>query len=425
MMMLVFIFAFMILLFLRMPVAVALGIPSLIYLLLQGLPPAMIVLKMIESLNSFPLVAVLFFLLAGNMMNLYGVSDRIYNFAEKTVGHLPGGLAQVNILGSVIFAGMSGTALADAAGIGTIEIFEMKKRGYSQGLSVGTTAASSVIGPIIPPSVPMIVLGVVAGQSIGKLFLGGILPGIIVASALGVMCVFLVRKEPNVKKLKRATLKEMLKSFIKAFPSLFTIVIILGGMFGGFFTATESATVAVIYVLILGFAYKTFSWKEQVKNFKSAMSVTTKTMFIITCSTLFSQVVIREQMAVTLGNFMTHTIKSPFLILLIINIFLIILGCFIDQIAGIMVATPIFLPIMIGLGLAPIHACMIIIVSLMLGLITPPFGLVLFALADVEKMSVKNVIKGTAPFYVPIFVALMIVTYVPFISTFLSNMFMK
>ena len=414
--------AFIVLMFAGCPIAIALGVPSAVALYVGGMPLPMIASKLVATLDSFTTMAAMFFILAGALMNEYGVSENLFDFAEKTVGHRRGGLAHANILASVIFAGMSGAALADAAGLGAIEIREMSKRRYSREISVGITGASSIIGPIIPPSVPMVFYAVVAGSSVGKLFLAGILPGVICALALAVTVVILAKRE-NVEMLERPTFRQWLSSLLHAAPSLLTIVILLGGIYGGFCTPTEAATIAVVYTIFLGVVNKKFHWKSFIHILFDSMRTTVRVMFIVACAGLFGQVIIRTQLANKLAAALLATISSKVVILLLINLLLLILGCFLEQIAAILVVTPIILPIMTALGMSDIQAGMLIIFNLMVGLLTPPFGLVLFTLADVGELSMKRTIKGVAPFLIPLFVTLAIITFVPAVSDFLPSLF--
>jgi tripartite ATP-independent transporter DctM subunit len=413
---------FLLLLFLGLPIALALAIPSLVLCVQMGIPLEMIVARLVTSLNSFPLMAALFFILTANLMNTYGVADKLFNLGEKTVGHVPGGLAHANIFASVIFAGMSGAALADAAGLGSIEIREMTKRRYSLEFSVGITGASSIVGPIIPPSIPMVYYAVVSSSSIGKLFLGGIVPGFITAILLSISVVFVARTE-NVEKLKRASLKEWVLTFLDSLPSIITVVILLGGIFTGKFTPTEASVVAVIYTVFLGIVYRKITWKNLMHELYGAMKTTSRIMFIVACSSLFGQVVIRTQMAAKLTAFMLATFYSPAVILVVINLMLLVVGCFLEQSAAILVVTPILFPLMSALGLGDIHIGLIIIFNLMVGLLTPPFGLVLFALADVGKISMKRTLKGVVPYYPALVATLLLITYVPWISEFVPSLF--
>jgi tripartite ATP-independent transporter DctM subunit len=318
---------------------------------------------------------------------------------------------------------MSGAALADAAGLGSIEIREMTRRRYSKELSVGITGASAIIGPIIPPSIPMVFYAVVAGSSIGKLFIAGIIPGIITAITLGIMVIIVARKE-KVEMLKRANFNEWFAVFIDTVPSLITIVILLGGIFTGLFTPTEASVVAVLYTVFLGVAYKKFNWKMFINELFNAMKTMTRVMFIVAAASLFGQVVIRTQMAAKLSHLMLSTFNSPVIILLLINLFLLILGCFLEQIAAILVVTPIILPIMTSLGISDIQSGIVIVFNLMIGLLTPPFGLVLFTLADVGQISIKKTIKGVVPFLLPLIVTLLLITFVPWVTNFLPSFIM-
>lgn len=422
-MLLILVFAaFILLLFAGCPIALALGLPSAVALYVMGLPLEMIAAKLVATLDSFTTMAAMFFILAGALMNEYGVSEKLFDFAEKCVGHLRGGLAHANILASVIFAGMSGAALADAAGLGAIEIREMTKRKYSPEISVGITGASSIIGPIIPPSVPMVFYAVVAGSSVGKLFLAGVIPGIICAVSLAIAVVIMAKRE-NVEMLPRPAFRVWFRSLICAAPSMLTIVILLGGIYGGFCTPTEAAVIAVIYTVLLGIFNRKFSWSGLMKLFFESMRTTARVMFIVACAGLFGQVIIRTQLANTLADVLLSAISSKAAILLLINLMLLILGCFLEQIAAILVVTPIILPIMTALGLSDIQSGLIIVFNLMVGLLTPPFGLVLFTLADVGRLSMKRTIQGVVPFLIPLFVTLLIITFVPAASDFLPNLF--
>jgi tripartite ATP-independent transporter DctM subunit len=415
---------FLLLLFLGLPVAAALGIPSLIILLQIGVPLDMIILRLVTSLNSFTMMSAMFFILTANLMNAYGVAEKLFNLGEKSLGHLRGGLAHANIMASVIFAGMSGAAIADAAGLGAIEIREMTRRRYSKEFSVGITGASAIIGPIIPPSIPMVYYAVVSTSSVGKLFLAGIIPGLITAFTLGVAVVFVARRE-NVEKLKRATIKEWFFTFLDTVPAIITVVILLGGIFGGWFTPTEASVIAVIYTVALGIVYKKFSWKFFIGELFNSMKTMSKVMFIVACSSLFGQVVIRTQMASMLSDFMLTTFQSPVIILLLINLLLLVIGCFMEQVAAILVVTPILLPIMTALGISDVQCGLIIVFNLMIGLLTPPFGLVLFILAEVGQISIKQTVRGVAPYLLPLLVTLLIITFVPWVTEFMPALIFK
>ncbi len=416
--------AFILLLFAGCPIALALGLPSAVALYAGGMPLEMIAAKLVATLDSFTTMAAMFFILAGALMNEYGVSEKLFDFAEKCVGHWRGGLAHANILASVIFAGMSGAALADAAGLGAIEIREMTKRKYSPEISVGITGASSIIGPIIPPSVPMVFYAVVAGSSVGKLFLAGIIPGVICALTLALAVVVMARKE-QVEVLHRPSFSEWFRSLFRAVPSMLTIVILLGGIYGGFCTPTEAAVVAVLYTVLLGLFNRKFTWKGFVGLLYESMRTTARVMFIVACAGLFGQVIIRTQLANKLADVLLSAIHSKVAILLLINLMLLILGCFLEQIAAILVVTPIILPIMTALGLSDIQSGLLIVFNLMVGLLTPPFGLVLFTLADVGGLSMKRTIKGVAPFLIPLFFTLLVITFVPAASDVLPNLFYR
>ena len=418
-----FVTSFVALLVFGNSIALAIGLPSLVFLVLvEGFPLSMLARRLAGSLDSFPLLAAPLFILAGNLMNNAGITNRIFRFANASVGHLTGGLAHANVVASVIFSGMSGSALADAGGLGSVEIKAMTENGYSKEFSVGVTGASSIIGPIIPPSIPMVIYAVVAGQSVGRLFIAGIIPGIIMGLSIMIMCVFVAKKE-KVAKLKRATLSEFFRALVGGVPSLFTIVIILGGIMGGIFTPTEASAVAVVYVILLGtLVYRTITWKKFINVVKESALTMIRVSFIIGAAALFGQVVIREQIASKLATFMIGMIGSPAIILLLLNVMMLILGTFMETIAAIMIVTPVALPLLLHMGYSPVQFGVVAVLNLMIGLLTPPVGIVLYALSDVGKLSLSRTIRGILPFLIPLVVSLFLITYISPLTLFLPRL---
>lgn len=423
MMVLLMIISLFVFLLIGMPIALALGIPSLVYIILDPTVPNFTAIQtIVGGANSYPILAIPFFIFAGNLMNVCGVTSRIFDFSKKLIGHIRGGLGHVNVLASIIFAGMSGAAVADAGGLGLIEIQEMRKAGYDDRITLGVTAASSTIGPIIPPSMAIVMYGVVSSSSIGRLFAAGIIPGIIMGLSLMVMIYFLADRY-KAPILKRAKFHEIVRSFLSAFWSLLTPLIILGGIFFGIFTPTEAAIIACIYALILGFfVYKEMTWKILYETIRASIFTIIQLMFIITAATLFAYILAKEEVPTMLALFMLKNVNSAFLTIVMINLLLLIVGCFMETVAAINILVPVLLPLVTTLGIDPIHFGIIMIINLMIGLITPPFGTVLFVIAGVAKVPVEKVTQSTAIFILPLLVTLIFLIIFPQLSLFLPNL---
>ena len=453
------------------PIAIAMCIASLLYIWISGtIPPLTVVHRMVGGVDSFPLLAVPFFILAGNLMNSAGITNRIYNFALALVGWLKGGLGHVNVVGSVIFAGMSGTAVADAGGLGTIEIKAMQDHGYPTEFAVGITAASATLGPIIPPSLPMVIYGVQANTSIGKLFAGGFLPGILMAIFMMVMVAYYahVRKYGrdiafSWGRMGRAFF-EMgfvtaaavalyflwaadagslsgwvrfglpLVAFLvadkvfrfEAFMALLTPVILIGGMASGLFTPTEAAVAAVAWALFLGFVwYRTLSWRMLVKVSMETIETTAVVLFIVASASIFAWVLTTTRVTDAIGAWVLSISDNPLVFLLLANLFLLFVGCFLETIAAITILVPVFMPIIAKLGIDPVHFGLVMVLNLMIGLLTPPVGMVLFVLQKVARISFEATVKAVLPWLAPLLVTLAIITYVPQTVLWLPSIFYK
>ena len=406
-----------------MPVALALGIPSVIYFIFdKSLPNFTAIQRMVAGANTYPLLAVPFFIFAGNLMNTGGVTKRIFDFANKLVGHIKGGLGHVNVVASIIFAGMSGAAIADAGGLGTIEIKAMRRAGYNDSLTLGITAASSTIGPIIPPSLPVVVYAVVASCSVGRLFAAGIIPGLMMGLSLMIMIYFLADKY-NTPVEKKSSFKEIVSSFFAAFWSLLTPTIILGGIFFGIFTPTEAAAIASVYAIILGcFIYRDMGFKQLWYVVKISMISTVQVMIIVVSATLYAWILAREQVPQVVAHYILSLSHNYYLILFFINIVLLIVGMFMETIASINILVPVLIPVIAELGIDPIQFGVIMILNLMIGLLTPPFGTVLFVLSGVAKVSVEKVAKDTAIFLIPLLGVLLLIVLFPQLTLFLPNL---
>jgi TRAP-type C4-dicarboxylate transport system permease large subunit len=447
------------------PVAIAMAGSSLIYLWLSGASPPMVVVhRMISGIDSFPLLAVPFFILAGNLMNNAGITNRIYNFALALVGWMKGGLGHVNIIGSVIFAGMSGTAIADAAGLGTIEIKAMRDHGYSKEFSVGVTAASATLGPIIPPSLPFVIYGMVANVSIGQLFLAGILPGLVMTVLMMLTVGYYAHKNnwgADIKFLWSRVGKAAVElGIVIAFPlviwgailldanpvmatftamallfaadwkwkfeavlPIMTPVLLIGGMTTGIFTPTEGAVAASIWALFLGlFWYRTLSLRMLVKVSMETIETTATVLFIVAAASIFGWLLTATRVTDLVTAWVLGFTSSPWVFLLLVNLLLLFVGCFLEPTAAILIAIPVLMPAVTQLGIDPVHFGLIVVLNLMIGLLHPPMGMVLYVLARVARMSLERTTMAILPWLVPLLGSLILITYVPIISLWLPKL---
>ena len=455
---------FLLLMLCGVPVAISMAGASLVYILVSGtVPDVVIAQRMIAGVESFPLLAVPFFILAGNLMNIAGVTGRIYAFAVALVGWMRGGLGQVNIIGSVIFSGMSGTAIADAAGLGTIEIKAMKDHGYSTEFAVGVTAASATLGPIIPPSLPFVIYGMLANVSIGALFLGGVVPGVVMTLLMMGTVAYFARRNGwgsdaafNWRQLLSASVEVVI---VLAFPAavyvmialglstnqavlialaalvaldwyfdfsavmaLMTPVILIGGMTLGWFTPTEAAVAAVIWSLFLGLVrYRSMTLKTLAKATFDTIETTASVLFIVTAASIFAWLLTASQAAQMLSDAILGFTQNKWVFLALANLLILFVGCFIDTIAAITILVPILLPIVLKLGIDPIHFGLIMTLNLMIGLLHPPLGMVLFVLARVAKLSVERTTIAILPWLIPLMIALLAITYIPGLTLWLPH----
>ena len=372
--------------------------------------------QMFNGVNSQTLLAVPFFVLAGNLMNGGGVTTRIFDFAASMIGHRKGGLAHVNVLASLIFSGMSGSALADAGGLGQLEIKSMKDAGFDEGFAGGITAASCIIGPLVPPSTPLIIYAVLSNQSVEKLFMAGFLPGLLTTLALMGMCAFLAHKRNYPSEPKRSW-SYRANSFKKSFWALLTPVIILVGIFTGYLTPTEAAVAAALYTMVLGFfVYKELTLESFFKICLDSIKTSGTIVLMILGVTLFQFVISREQMPQAIATFFTSFVDSKFMLLLMINIVLLILGTCIDALPLQMILVPILLPAVLAYGINPIHFGVVVIFNLMIGILTPPMGTALFVVARVGNMKFKTLVKGVIPFLIPLVITLILLNAFPQIT---------
>ena len=450
-----------------LPVAIAMAGASLVYILLSGnLPPFVVIHRMVSGIDSFPLLAVPFFILAGNLMNNAGITTRIYNFALSLVGWMKGGLGHVNVVGSVIFAGMSGTAIADAAGLGTIEIKAMKEHGYPTEFAVGVTAASATLGPIIPPSLPFVIYGMMANVSIGALFLAGLLPGLLMAALMMLTVAYYAHKNkwggdikfsasrfgkslielgvviawplmlwvvvgqlgspPQLSVFVALALLFVLDRIFRfeALLPIMTPVLLIGGMTTGLFTPTEGAIAACVWAMILGFAwYRTLKLKMFVKVCLDTVETTSTVLFIVAAASIFGWMLTATGVTADIAAWVLGFTKEAWVFLLLANLLMLFVGCFLEPTAAITILVPILLPIAAQLGVDPVHFGLVMVLNLMIGLLHPPMGMVLFVLARVAGLSVERTTIAILPWLVPLLASLAIITYMPKLVLWLPKMF--
>ncbi|MGI6034463.1 MAG: TRAP transporter large permease [Limnochordia bacterium] len=413
------------LLVLGFPIGISMGIVSIYYLIREGIPLEIAIQQMYQGTNVFVLLAIPLFMVASSLMNHGTITDRLVNLCDSFLGHIRGGLAHVNVLVSMIFAGMSGSALADTAGIGGVLIPEMIKQGYDKDFTVAVTATSSVIGPIIPPSIPMVLTAAMAGVSVGKMFLGGAIPGILF-TVLQMVLVAIISVKRQYPVSKRAPLAKMWRDFKRAIVPLLMPVILLGGIFTGIFTPTEAASVAVTYALVLGLViYRTISW-ENIRSLSLEVALHTAViMFIVAMAQLYGWVLTRERLPQYIFSLMTRISQNPQTLLVIVVFGLVGVGCFMSTTPTLMLTIPILIPIARGLGFDPLHFFVVVTMAACLGTITPPVGLTLYLAASIAKMPVEKTLKMMIPFGATLIVVTIIAIYFPPLVTWLPNLLLN
>lgn len=404
--------SFLVLMVLGCPIAFCLLCSGTFYFLANDMALIMVVQRLTEGANTFTLLAVPGFILAGNLMNSGEVTDRIFDFCGKLVGHITGGLGHANILASVVFAGMSGAAIADAGGLGAIELKAMHDAGYDDDFSLAVTGASSLVGPIIPPSVPAVVYGTVASVSIGRLFMAGAVPGAIMAIAMCVM-VYIISRKRGYRKEEWCGFRALFHSFRRAFLSLLTVVVILGGILAGIFTPTEAAIIATFYAIFLGFFYRTLTLKKLLVALKEASETTCTVMMIVCGATIFCYILSFERFPQMVANLFLIYVDNKYMALFVINVFLVFVGMFMDSSPSIIILTPVFLPVVTAFGVDPVHFGIIMILNLMIGLLTPPVGMVLYVLSKVSSVPFERICKATVPYIIMFYIILQFITYIP------------
>jgi C4-dicarboxylate transporter DctM subunit len=422
--MLLTVIAFVLFLVLGVPVSFSLGASCLVFLLQEGISIGIIAQRMFTGLDSFPFMAIPFFVLAGELMNHSGISKRLVRMADVFVGRLRGGLGHVNVLCSMFFAGITGSAVADTSSEGPIIIPAMVNAGYDPDYAAAITCASSVIGPIIPPSIPFVVYSLISSTSVAALFLSGLLPGILLGICQMITNAIISKKRNYPRAARWPTFKEMAIAVLQGMVPMMMPLIILGGILGGIFTATEASAVAVLYALFISLVvYRNLSWAQVKTAFISTAKTTGIVFLLIACSNVFNWALVVEQIPQNMAMWVAHTFTNKYLLLLAINVMLLIVGCFMEGTAALIILVPILLQITKPFGIDPIMLGTIVVLNLMIGLITPPVGLCLFIACNIAKRPIEKVSKALMPFLFASIVTLLLVTYVEPISMFLPRAF--
>lgn len=413
--------------FLGMPVAFSFIFGTTVYLILEGSYPLTVIASRLgPGLDSFPLLALPLFIFAGNLLGGAGIAKKIFAFANSAVGHIPGGLGHVNVLSSIIFAGMSGVAMADAAGLGKIEMEEMKRHGYPVPFSAAITAASATIGPIIPPSGIMVLYAVLANIALDKLFLAGFIPGLMLGAFLMITIYIMVRMgKVNVAVLPKEPFSVRFRNFLGAAPALAIPVLLVTGLVTGVATPTELGALTCLAAIILGFVYKDLTLRSLYQCAMDTVKTTGVLGMLILVATPFTWLSGVGNVGSLLQSFMTSLTTNPMIFLIIVNVVLLVAGMFMETSVVLLIAAPILAPIAASYGLNPIHFAMVMLMNLLMGTLTPPFGSLLFVMMDQTKLTLNQMFRAVAPFYFPFIAFLLVVTFVPEITTFLPGLFGK
>ena len=409
---------FFVLIMLSVPIGVALGVAtSLTICLTSNIGPVMVAQKAFTGLDSFTLIAIPFFMLAGNLMALGGIARRIVNLADAAVGKFTGGLGMATVIGCMFFAAISGSGPATVTAMGSIMLPEMEKRGYDRAFSTGLTATAGTIGVIIPPSIPFVIYGVASGTSVGDMFKAGFIPGILIGIGLMIVC-WVISKKRGYKGIERTKNDEsFLKVSLDSLPALMAPVIILGGIYGGIFTPTEAAVVATVYSLFVGkFVYHELTWKIVYESYRSTADMNGFTGLALGFSMSFAAYLTMEQIPAKVANVVLSAVSSKIAIIALIIVILLVVGCFVDNISSCLILTPVFLPMVKAVGMDPVHFGIMMTVALAIGFVTPPYGVNLFVASAVAKLKIEEVSKAAIPFLAAMFVCLLLIAYIEPIS---------
>lgn len=407
------------------PISMSMGLATAIALVVGGNLSFFFIMpqQMVEGVDHAALLAIPFFILAGNLMNVSGMTDKIFDFATAVVGHVRGGLAQVNVLASMVFAGVSGAAVADCAGLGVVEIKAMSERGYKRAFAAAITAASSAVGPIIPPSIPLVIYAYIAGTSVGRMFLGGMLPGITIGLSLMVTN-YILSYRHDFPRLERAALRKILRSALDGIVALIAPMIILGSILTGVVTATESGVLASVYALIVGLIYRGLNLRALWTALYETMIMTTVIMFIIAFATAMGWLFAFEQIPQKVAGGMLSLTSNKYVFLFLLIIFMMLIGCVLEGIPALLITLPLLLPLADQFGIDRVHFGLIIVYGLLIGIVTPPMGIALYIMVEVAKVSFEEMVVAVLPYLIPLIAVLFLITYFPEITTYIPNILM-
>ncbi|MDT8893065.1 TRAP transporter large permease [Halomonas sp. I1] len=414
--------AFLVLLLIGMPIAFSLGIASLAYLLLEGISLTVVPQRLYAGIDTFVLLCIPGFVLAGNLMNVGNITENIVRFSNALLGHIRGGLGLANVGGSMIFGGISGTAVADSASIGSVMIPGMARSGYDKPFAAAVTAASSTVGPIIPPSVPMIIAGSLSGVSVGRMFLAGAVPGLLLGVAM-MVTVYILAVRRGYPKEARVPFLQLLREARTAFWALLMTGIILYGIIGGFFTPTEASIVASLYALVVGmYVYKGLTWRKLPAILTDTVFTSAALLLMVGLANLFGWILTSEQIPQMIAGLILTISENPLVVILILNLILLFVGAFMETIAALIILFPALLGVATGVGMDPVNFAVMAVLNLMIGLTTPPVGVCLFVVSGIGKLPMLTVARAILPFLVCNLAVLLLVSYVPAVSLWLPNL---
>jgi len=407
------------------PISMSMGLATAIALIMGGHSSFFFIMpqQMVEGVDHAALLAIPFFILAGNLMNVSGMTDKIFDFATALIGHVRGGLAQVNVLASMVFAGVSGAAVADCAGLGIVEIKAMSERGYKRSFAAAITAASSAVGPIIPPSIPLVIYAYISGTSVGRMFLGGMVPGIIIGLSL-MLTNYILSFKHEFPRLERAPLRKILRSAFDGIVALIAPLIILGSILTGVVTATESGVLASVYAFIVGLIYRGLTLRNLWSALYETMIMTTVIMFIIAFATAMGWLFAFEQIPQKVAGGMLTLTSNKYIFLFMLIIFILIIGCVLEGIPALLITLPLLLPLADQFGIDRVHFGLIVVYGLLIGIVTPPMGIALYIMVEVAQVSFEEMVVAVLPYLIPLMAVLLLITYFPGITTYIPNILM-
>ncbi len=415
----------MIFIALGVPISMSMGLATVLTLIVSGNSSFFFVVpqQMVEGVNSAPLLAIPFFILAGNLMNASGLTDKIFDFASNLLGHIRGGLAQVNVLASMVFAGVSGAAVADCAGLGLVEVKAMTERGYARGFSAAITAASSAVGPVIPPSIPLVIYAYIAEVSVGRMFLAGVIPGVVIAASL-ILTNYILSYRHEFPRMPRATLRQIARSAVNGVVALVAPVIIVGAILTGVVTATEAGVLACAYAFLIGIIYRGFTFQSLWTALYETVTITTIIMFIIAFATAMGWLFAYEQIPQKIAESMLALTQNKYVFLFLLMFFLLLIGCVIEGIPALLITLPLLLPIADYFGIDRTHFGLIVVYGILIGIVTPPMGISLYIMVGVADIKFEDIVVAILPYLIPLIAMLVLITYVPQITLALPNWLM-